>query len=344
MEEQSKFKVLLTSLEIPMEATSQLKPLCQLIMCDPAPTRDIILEKCRGVEGIIWACPEELDKTILDATGKQLKIVSCLSNSVRHVAVKELKRRGVKLTNTPIVAADSIANIIIFLMLMTTRRFLECKKAIENNQWLFGFQWMLGKDIHGTTVGIVGFEYLGKILIRKLAVFGVEKFVYYGQCICNVSNHKDNKIKCCTFEILLQISDFVVICCLPPPINKKQTIVFNEHAFSMMKKTAILINVAASSVVDYQDLATALKNGTIFAAGLDVTDPEPLPSDHELLTLPNCGKKMVYFDYSILIFVILLVITPHIGSATEKTRMSMAKLAVQNILLGLNDLPLLTPI
>lgn len=144
-----------------------------------------------------------------------------------------------------------------------------------------------------------------------------------------------------SFDTLLRQSDFVFVAC---PLNNETRNMFDKNAFSKMKSNSVFVNVARGGIVVQDDLIDALRNGTIFSAGLDVMTPEPLPSDHILTTLDNCGKLiriMDYFSFLLAINCVHLVIIPHLGSATNKTRGDMAIVAAQNILNALDGKPMI---
>lgn len=172
-----------------------------------------------------------------------------------------------------------------------------------------------------STVGIVGLGRIGLAVAKRLQPFGVQKFLYSG----NTKKEWASEINAefVSFEHLLKESDFVVACC---SMNKDNMGLFNKSAFSKMKNSAIFINTSRGALVNQEDLYDALKSGTILAAGLDVTSPEPLPREHPLHTLKNC------------------VITPHIGSATVYARNAMAELAAKNLIAGLKGEKLPSPV
>ena len=180
--------------------------------------------------------------------------------------------------------------------------------------------WMCGKDLKGSTVGFVGFGRIGKSVAKKLSCFDVAKFLY--------TKRSENAEKCSygdapcervDLDTLLNSSDFVIVLCSS---NEGTRLLVNRDFLGKMKKDAILINASRGDVLNQQDLEEALRNGTIGAAGLDVTTPEPLPKDHPLLHLPNC------------------TVLPHIGSASVNTRNAMALLAVENLIAALEDKPM----
>ncbi|KRT79100.1 hypothetical protein AMK59_7800, partial [Oryctes borbonicus] len=306
----SGLKVLITNPEVPQVAIDLLDQKCTLIINEetPYPTREQILAKCPGVDAIFWASHEKLDAEVLDTAGPQMKVVGVMSAGLDNVDVETLKARGIKLGNTPVVLNDAVADVAVLLALGASRRITEGRRAIERGTWRFGIQWQLGRDIAASTVGIVGLGGIGQAIVTKLARFGVSRFLYSGHK--EKEEGKPLNAKFVTFDELIKESDFVIISC---PLTVETRGMFNKNVFDKMKDTAILVNIARGAIVVQDDLVEALEKKKIFAAGLDVMTPEPLPVDHPLLKLDN------------------VVLLPHIGSATINTRAAMAQLTAQNI-------------
>ncbi|CAH1982890.1 unnamed protein product [Acanthoscelides obtectus] len=190
------------------------------------------------------------------------------------------------------------------------------------NEWdRLHYQWILGQDINNSTVGIVGFGGIGQAIAKRLKGFEVRQILYTGHR--EKPEGKSLGAKFVSLDTLLRDSDYVIICA---PLTKDTEDMCNEEFFSKMKKTAVFVNISRGRVVDQPALIKALKTGTIFAAGLDVMTPEPLPPDHELLKLPN------------------IVLTPHRGIATVETENTMALLAAKNILKCLAGEEMLHPV
>jgi glyoxylate/hydroxypyruvate reductase len=197
--------------------------------------------------------------------------------------------------------------------------FVLAVNAVKSGEWsTWSPLWMCGRGLAGSTVGIVGLGRIGKAVASCLRPFGVKSILYTGRAR-KPSAETEVGAEFVPLDSLLEKSDFVIASC---PMTKETEKLFNRRAFSKMKRSAIFVNTSRGGVVDQDDLYEALKNGTIAAAGLDVTTPEPLPVDHRLLELSNC------------------VILPHIGSATVETRTKMAELTARNILAGLSGSPM----
>jgi len=311
--------VLVTDSDVQEAGMNILRRNCNVIISQSS-TREEILKLSRGVDGILWTTFTPLDADALDAAGPNLKSISVLSAGYDYVDLPEVRRRKIPIGYTPLID-DAVADIAVGLLIAAARRFQEARWKIENSEWVFNHHWLLGQDTKGSMVGIVGFGNIGQTIAKRLQGFEVGKILYSGH------NAKPEAAKFnaefVPFNELLAKSDFVVIA--TPLIDETRNL-FNATTFAQMKPTSVLINIARGQIVNTDDLVTALKTGQIFAAGLDVMDPEPLPSDHELLKLAN------------------LVLTPHLGSATTQTRNNIAILAAQNILLGIAGQPMLTSV
>lgn len=232
-----------------------------------------------------------------------MKTVGTMSAGTNHIDIPELKKRGIKLGNTPMVLDDAVADTAILLALGAARRlhegrlkieqyilyfffYKQIKKLFLRNQWRPNLQWMLGQDITGSTVGIVGLGGIGQTIVKKLKSFSVDKFLYTGH-----REKPEGKELGCQFvslDTLVKESDFVIVAC---PLTSETKSMFNDEIFNKMKKTSVFVNISRGEVVDQDALIRALKGGKIFAAGLDVMTPEPLPPGHELLKLPNVGES-----------------------------------------------------
>ena len=310
----------LVTRRIPQPAIERIRAACtvrQWESDDPIP-RGTLLAWAQGVDGIYCLLTERIDAELLDAAGPQLKVVSTMSVGYDHVDAPALRARGVLLGNTPGVLTETTADLALALLLATARRLPEGWSAVKEGAWgPWQPLWMTGRDLYGSTVGIVGLGRIGAAVGRRLLGFGC-KLLYSGP-----RPHPDLAgplgAVYTSFDDLLAQSDFVTIHC---PLNEQTRDLFDARAFARMKPSAILVNTSRGPVVDQDALYTALTSEQIAAAGLDVTTPEPLPADHPLLSLPNC------------------VVLPHIGSATVATRVQMALMAADNLLAGVEGRPL----
>ncbi|KAJ8943551.1 hypothetical protein NQ318_023063 [Aromia moschata] len=328
MDKTSKFsetnrpKILVSNPTVPQVAFDLLEEYCIVTKAEDD-TREDILAKVKGVDAIFWATHLKLDKEILEAAGPQMKTVGTMSAGYDHIDVEELKKRGIKLANTPEVLNPAVADIAVLLTLAASRRLHEGRLALENGQWSpkWDARGMLGQDIIGSTVGIVGLGGIGQAIVQRLKAFNVGQFIYTGHR--EKEEGKKLGAKFVSLDTLIKESDIVIVSC---PLTSETKHMFNAELFSKMKKTSVFVNISRGAIVDQEALVKALKEGQIFAAGLDVMTPEPLPPTDELLKLPNA------------------VILPHLGSATKQTRDAMAQLTATNILRGIGDEEMFTPV
>ncbi|XP_062827642.1 glyoxylate reductase/hydroxypyruvate reductase isoform X2 [Anolis carolinensis] len=221
---------------------------------------------------------------------------------------------GIRVGYTPDILTDATAELTVALLLATSRRLPESVVEVKNGGWTtWKPLWMCGYGLSGSTVGIIGLGRIGHAVARRLKPFGVTKFLYTGRHPKPEAAAELNA-KFVPLAKLAEESDFVIVTCSLTPDTQGMC---NRDFFGKMKKTSVFINTSRGAVVNQDDLYEALVNGHIAAAGLDVTTPEPLPTNNPLLSLKNC------------------VILPHIGSATYATRNTMSVLAANNLLAGL---------
>nr|XP_033338407.1 glyoxylate reductase/hydroxypyruvate reductase-like [Megalopta genalis] len=311
--------VLVTSNTVPSEGIDLLRTKCDVTIIQSAnTTREDVLQALPGHDAVLIAEHFNVNSEFLNIAGSALKVVSTISAGYDHLDVPEIKRRGIKVGNTPEVLSAAVAEIAVLLLLNAARRTHEGRLKLERGEaGKSNLQWLLGQDLQGSTVGIVGLGNIGQAIVKRLKGFDVGRFIYTGHSRKKAGDELGAHFV--SLDELLEQSDFVVVAV---PLTNETLGLFNANTFGKMKKTAVFVNVGRGKVVNTDALVAALRNQTIFAAGLDVTDPEPLPPDHELLKLPNA------------------VIIPHLGSATKKTRRDMSITAAQNILNGLEGKPL----
>jgi glyoxylate reductase len=255
----------------------------------------------------------------MDAAGASLKVISNHAVGYDNIDVRAATLRRIPVGNTPGILTETTADFAFALLLAAARRVVEGERAIHRGLWkTWGPQWLLGSDVHGATLGIVGFGRIGQALARRAAGFAMRILFFdphppEGWQACGVIAEPVG------LDTLLAESDFVSI---HTPLNDQTRSLFNAETFARMKPSAVLINTARGPVIDQDALYEALKDHTIAAAAIDVTVPEPLPTDSPLLTLDN------------------LIVTPHIASASRATREKMAVMAAENLLAGLRGLQL----
>ena len=311
-------KVFITR-KIPEAGLTPIRAACDAdIWDDPLPPpRNVLLERVRGVDGILSLLTDKIDAAVMDAAGAQLKVISNYAVGYDNIDIPAATARGIAVGNTPGILTETTADFAFALLLAAARRVVEGDKFVRAGKWqTWGPRLLLGAEVHGSTLGLVGFGRIGRAMARRAAGFGM-RVLYHRRHDSPVAESL-GAVQV-DFETLLRESDFVS---LHVPLTEQTYHLLDARAFRLMKKSAILINTARGGVVDPDALYSALKNGEIAFAALDVTEPEPIPADSPLLTLEN------------------VVIAPHLGSATHTTRDKMAVMAAENLLAGVFGKPL----
>jgi len=283
------------------------------------PSRSDLLQHVRGCEGILSLLSDRMDAEVFDAAGPQLRVVSNYAVGFNNVDVREARTRGIKVGNTPGVLTEATADIAAGLILATARRFPESIDQVKRLEWK---TWdplgLLGLDLRSATLGIIGMGRIGMALAKRMH-YGWDMKILYTARSDKPDAESLLNAKRVDLETLLRTADIVS---LHADYNPSTHHLINSTTLALMKTRAILINTARGGLVDQQALYEAIKREIIWGAGLDVTDPEPLPADSALRELPRC------------------VILPHIGSATVETRQAMADIAVNNLIAGIHGRPL----
>jgi glyoxylate reductase len=275
--------------------------------------RDELLRRVADASGLYCMLTERVDRELLDAAPR-LQVVSNMAVGVDNVDLVACTERGIPVGHTPGVLTEATADLAMGLLLAAARRMGEGVSHVRADQW---GEWrpglLLGQDVHSSVIGIIGMGRIGAAIARRASGFGMS-IVYAGP---NAKPDIEAELGAVRQDIsgLLATADHVVVAAA---LGADTYQLIDEKALRLMKPTATLVNIARGQLVDTDALVRALRGGIIAAAGLDVTDPEPLRADHPLAQLPNC------------------VITPHLGSASERTRADMANLAARNLLLGLS--------
>ncbi|XP_006630094.2 glyoxylate reductase/hydroxypyruvate reductase-like [Lepisosteus oculatus] len=302
---------------IPQEGLKVLSQsgICHVQLWDsdePVPQAEL-LKGVSGARGLLCLLSDNIDQEVLDAAGPDLKVISTLSVGFDHLAIEDIRNRGIRVGYTPDVLTDATAELTVALLLATARRIPEAVAEVKNGGWsTWKPLWMCGYGLSGSTVGVIGLGRIGLAIAKRLKPFGVKRLLYWGRTPKPEASEVEGEFV--PLDALLGESDFVVVSCALTPETQQ---LCSKDFFGKMKKTAVFVNSSRGAVVNQEDLYEALSSGQIAAAGLDVTTPEPLPPDHPLLKLKNC------------------VILPHIGSATYSTRGIMSVLAANNLLAGL---------
>jgi glyoxylate reductase len=276
---------------------------------DLPPSKEELLQHVPGVDGILSLLSDPIDAEVIKAAGENLRVISNYAVGYNNIDIQEATRRNISVGNTPGVLTEATADFAFALMMSAGRRVVEAEKHVRAGKWkTWGPSTLLGVDFAGATLGIIGFGRIGKAMARRATGFGMRILIYdpTAQAMAGI-------IKV-DLDTLYRESDFISI---HTPLTPETKHLINADAFGKMKPNAVLVNTARGEIVDQAALYDALKNHRIFAAGIDVSDPEPLPMDSPLLELDN------------------LIVCPHIASASTSTRENMALIAAGNLLAGL---------
>lgn len=276
------------------------------------PPRDVLLKELQDVEGLLSLLTDKVDAELMDAAPR-LKVISNYAVGFDNIQVAEATKRGIPVGNTPGVLTDTTADLTFALLMAAGRRVVEGADYVRAGKWkTWGPRLLVGQDIYGATLGIIGLGRIGQAMAKRARGFDMQVLAY--------DPYPDQEaaqalgVELVELDRLLVESDFVS---LHPLLTKETYHMISERELKLMKPTAILVNAARGPIVDHKALYNALKNGDIAYAALDVTEPEPISTDDPLLTLPNC------------------IIVPHMASASRATRGKMAEMAAANLLAGL---------
>jgi len=307
-------KVFVTRI-IPQVGLDRIKAHCDAeIWADPLPPPYAVTrQKVAQCDGLVALLTDKIDAPLLDAA-PSLKVVSNYAVGFNNIDIAAATERGIAVGNTPGVLTDATADMAFCLLITAARRVVEGHAYTLSGKWK---TWEplghLGQDLAGRTLGVLGMGRIGYALAKRCRGGWDMKVLYY-DVHRNEAAEKELGAKLVDLDTLLRESDFVSV---HTDLNEQTRGLFNGERFKKMKRTAVLVNTARGPIVDQKALYEALKSGTIFAAGLDVTDPEPPAADDPLLKLPN------------------IVVAPHIASATVNTRNAMAEICANNLIAGL---------
>jgi glyoxylate reductase len=290
---------------------------------DLPPPRAELLAAVAGCDGVLTLLTDRVDDEFLHAAGPGLKVVSNYAVGFDNVDVPACTARGVAVGNTPGVLTDTTADLAFALLMAAARRIPEGDRYVRAGKWkTWGPLLLLGPDVHGATIGIVGFGRIGQAVARRATGFGMT-ILYHDVHRADPAVEAEHRATFLPLEELLARSDYVSLHVNLTPETKG---LIDAEKLGWMKPTAVLVNTSRGPVVDPRALEDALRSGTIGAAALDVTDPEPIPADDPLLSLDNC------------------LVVPHIASASRATRGKMAEMAAANLLAGVRGERLPTPV
>lgn len=304
----------LVTRRVPQPGIDLLASACRVDLWDSdlPISRDVLLQRIADKDGLYCLLTERIDDELLDAAPR-LRVVSQMAVGVDNIDVAACTHRGIPVGNTPGVLTETTADLTWALLLAAARRVVEGVDFVRAGRWL---TWsptaLLGQDVHGATLGIIGLGRIGQAVARRARGFDM-RVLYHSR---QRKPEAEQALDACYVDLdeLLAQSDFVS---LHVSLTPETHHLIDRTALRTMKPSAVLINTARGGVVDHAALVEALRAGEIACAALDVTEPEPLPADHLLASLPNC------------------IVVPHIASASVATRSRMAVMAAENLLAGL---------
>jgi glyoxylate reductase len=299
---------------LPAVALSELLQTCEVEIWDEEfpPPYETIVGNVRDKAGLLCLLTDRIDAGLMDAA-PHLKVISQCAVGYDNIDVKAATGRGIPVGNTPGVLTDATADFAFTLLMAAARRVGEAIDYVHQGKWkTWGLTLLLGQDIYGATLGLIGMGRIGRAVAQRARGFDMR--VLYYDAVRQPDAEAELGVQYRELDDLLRESDFVS---LHTSLTEETRGLIGERAFGLMKPTAILINTSRGPVVDPVALYEALRSGQIAYAALDVTEPEPLPADHRLLELNN------------------LIVAPHIASATVTSRTKMALIAVRNLLAGL---------
>ena len=274
---------------------------------DLPPEPAVLRERAQSVEGLLTMVTDRVDAALLDAA-PELRVVANYAVGTDNIDLEECARRGVAVGVTPDALTDATADLAFALILAAARNLAAGHDAVRDGSWAtWEPQGWLGFDVHGATLALIGPGRIGEAVARRAAGFDMD--------VLRVGRGDD-------LHAALARADVISLHC---PLTPQTRHLIGQEALRHVKATAVLVNTARGGVVDQAALKDALDDGRLAAAALDVTDPEPLPTDDPLLDAPN------------------LLVLPHVGSATHTARARMADRAVENLLAGLDGRPLPHP-
>ena len=294
--------------EIPEAGLRPLEDFAVTVLSELPPERGELLEAVRGVDGVLSTLTEKIDAEFMDAAGENLKVVANMAVGYDNVDVVAAEERGIVVTNTPGVLDETTADTAFMLLLAAARRLGEGERIVRAGRWeAWGPKMLLGPDVWGKKLGILGFGRIGQAVARRAGGFGME--ILYWSRSRKEEAERELGARYLELDELLRECDFVSI---HTPLSEETTHLISTGELEKMKPEAVLVNTSRGPVVDEAALAAALAEGRIFAAGLDVYEEEP-EVHPGLLELEN------------------VVLAPHLGSASFETRDKMAAMAGEDL-------------
>lgn len=275
------------------------------------PDYETLRARSAAVDGLLCLLSDRIDAALIEGSPR-LKVISTMAVGFDNIDVQAATARGIPIGHTPGALTEATADFAFALLMAAARRVTEAERYVRAGRWkTWGPMLLMGQDVYGATLGIIGLGRIGQAVARRARGFDM-RVIYFGGSDEDAARAIGAERR--SLEDVLAESDFLSLHC---PLTPETRGLINADALRRMKPTSILINTARGAVVDHAALYQALRDGWIAGAALDVTDPEPIPLDSPLLTLDNC------------------VIAPHIASSTERTRARIARMAAENRLAGL---------
>jgi len=299
---------------LPKEAMDRINSFCDAKTWDGPlpPPREVLEENVTNIEGLLSLLTDKIDAALMDKAPK-LKVISNYAVGFDNIDIPAATKRGIIVGNTPGVLTETTADLAFALLMAAGRRVVEGDKEVRAGKWkTWGPMTLLGQDVHGATLGIIGLGRIGAAVAQRAKGFGM-KILYY-DIIRNEKAEKELGIQYTDLNNLLSQSDFITI---HTNLTKETHHLMGAKQFDLMKRTGILVNTSRGPIVDNMALYEALRSRKIAYAALDVTEPEPLPADHPLVTLDN------------------VIVVPHIASASVASRTKMGLMAADNLIAGL---------
>ncbi|WDQ19023.1 2-hydroxyacid dehydrogenase [Rhodopirellula sp. P2] len=311
----------LVTRQTPGESLQRLREVCEVEVWPETtpPSREELCRLVKGRHGLLTMLSDRIDGELMDLAGDQLAVISNYAVGFNNIDVDAAKTRGIAVGNTPDVLTDATADLAVALLFAASRHVLPAGTQVRQGEWR---TWeptgWLGVEPAGKTLGIVGMGRIGRATAQRLVGGWGMKLLYTSRSD-QAEVEKELGGRRVELDTLLTESDFVSV---HVALTDETRNLIDAEAISKMKSTSVLVNTARGEIVDQDALVKALENRSVFAAGLDVTTPEPLSAEHPLVQSPHC------------------VILPHIGSATHTSRNAMAEIAVDNLIAGLSGQPL----
>ncbi len=310
--------------QLPQEAIDILAEACDYRMwgeTDITVPREVLLREIADADGFLAMLSDRVNGELLEVAPK-LRTVANMAVGYDNCDVPAMTARKVLLTNTPGVLTETTADLAWALLMAASRRIVEGQKLIEANQWKsWSPMFMVGQDVYGATLGVIGAGQIGSAVARRGK--GFDMHILYHNRKPNLELEASTGAQYRDLDSLLRESDFIVFLA---PLTQETHGMLGAREFALMKDTAVFVNAARGPVIKELELYEALKKGRPWAAGLDVFETEPIKADHPLLSLPN------------------VVAVPHIGSASRRTRVAMATTAARNLVAALTGQPVPNPV